>query len=277
MTLLATLRGTILGVSVWGPGLEGWAASRTILAGAAPYEPRPSPPPPPQILPATERRRTGPVVRLALAVAHEAALASGLAPGALRSVFASSNGDGPVVGGILDGARGGRRRARGLADAVPQLGAQRRRRLLVDRHREPAAGDLLGCHDDTWAAGLLIGDGGAARRRGAPVLLCCYDHPLPPPLDAVRPTGPAFACALVLGADGGRPLLQVRHDADAAVPAAPTLADPALESLRRSNPAARVAAAAGRAGPRASRTGTSWPTWRGGSAWSCGPEPRSRR
>ena len=93
-------------MSVWGPGLEGWAASRPVLAGAMPYEPRLSPPPVPTILAPTERRRTGPVVRLALAVAQEAAQgaasSSGLPPGSLRSVFGSSNGNGVVVGGILE-------------------------------------------------------------------------------------------------------------------------------------------------------------------------------
>ncbi|MBC7800564.1 MAG: 3-oxoacyl-ACP synthase, partial [Gemmatimonadaceae bacterium] len=56
------LQAGVIGVSVWGPGLEGWDASRAILAGAAPYEDRPSPPPAPSILASTERRRTGPVV-----------------------------------------------------------------------------------------------------------------------------------------------------------------------------------------------------------------------
>ncbi|MBV8916037.1 MAG: hypothetical protein JOZ05_23735, partial [Acetobacteraceae bacterium] len=74
------MRARILGVSVWGPGLEGWTASRPVLAGEAPYEPRASPPPPPALLAPTERRRAGPVVRLALAVAQEAASASGIEP-----------------------------------------------------------------------------------------------------------------------------------------------------------------------------------------------------
>ncbi len=58
--------------------------------------------PPPAILSATERRRTGPVARLALAVATEAAAASGLPPPSLRPVFGSGNGDAITVGAILD-------------------------------------------------------------------------------------------------------------------------------------------------------------------------------
>ena len=97
-----SLATTVLGVSVWGPGLEGWGASRAVLAGHADYVRRDVAAPAPTMLAATERRRTGPVVRLALEVAREAAASSGLDAAGLRSVFASSNGDGVVVGGILD-------------------------------------------------------------------------------------------------------------------------------------------------------------------------------
>ena len=90
------------GIGVWGPGLEGWEASRLVMAGSAPWLRAPSPPPPPTILSPTERRRSGLVVRLALAVATEAAANSGLQAASLRAVFASAHGDGHVVGQILE-------------------------------------------------------------------------------------------------------------------------------------------------------------------------------
>ena len=204
-----TLTARILGVSVWGPGLEGWAASRPILAGEQAHVARPSPPPPPAILAATERRRTGPVVRLALAVAYEAALASGLPPGSTRAVFGSANGDGPVVGNILE--------ALAASDDARVVSPTQ----FHNSVHNAAAGywaigtgtrlpvTCLGAHDDTWAASLL-----AAMVEGAdgePVLLCCYDYPLPPPLDTARPIGALFAAALMLGPGGSGPQIRVDY------------------------------------------------------------------
>ena len=66
----------VRGVSVWGPGLEGWVAARAVLSGSHDYVATDALPPAPSILSAAERRRSGPVVRLALAAAHEAVLTS---------------------------------------------------------------------------------------------------------------------------------------------------------------------------------------------------------
>ncbi len=231
-----TLSARVLGVSVWGPGLEGWAAARPVLAGELAYEPTDAPPPPPTLLPATERRRTGPVVRLALAAAHEAALSSGIAPASLRAVFGSSNGDGPVIGTILDA----------LATAAPGERVVSPTLFHNSVHNAPAGywsiatgshrpATCIGCNDDTWAASLLVA---MADRGSDPVLLCCYDHPLPAPMSATRSTGPAFASAVVLGVGTG-PMLRVAHHRAAAPP--PTLPlDPALQALAQANPAARA-------------------------------------
>lgn len=239
---MSRLAARVAGVSVWGPGLEGWAASQPILAGAAPYEPRLSPPPPPSILASTERRRTGPVVRLALAVAHEAALSSGLPPGSLRSVFASSNGDGVVVGGILDAlavARDGERAVSPTAFHNSVHNAAAGYWSIATASQQPAA--CLGCHDSTWAAALLKAMADVAAD-GEPVLLCCYDHPLPPPLAALRPTTAAFGVGLVLApsmADSASPTISVRYDVEPPAPRAGLPRNPALHALAAGNPAAQ--------------------------------------
>ena len=92
----------LAGVSIWGPGLEGWEGSRPILTGRTPYLAADTPPPAPALLPPNERRRTGIVVRLALEAALRAAEMSGLPPSDLGIVFGSSNGDAPVVNDILE-------------------------------------------------------------------------------------------------------------------------------------------------------------------------------
>lgn len=236
----------IVGVSVWGPGLEGWAASRLVLAGAKPYEPRPSPPPVPAILPPTERRRTGPVVRLALAVAHEAAQeaasSSGLLPGSLRSVFGSSNGDGVVVGGILEalaGAQEGERVVSPTAFHNSVHNAAAGYWSIATAGQQPAT--CLGAHDWTWAAALLKAVAEVAAD-GEAVLLCCYDHPLPAPLAALRPTASAFGIGLVLAPLGvGSPAATVRVGYGAAPPEPGTWTprNPALRALAAGNAVAQ--------------------------------------
>jgi len=232
----------IIGVSVWGPGLEGWAASQPILAGAVPYVPRASPSPVPAILPATERRRTGPVVRLALATAHEAALSSGLPPGSLRSVFGSSNGDGVVVGGILEelaAAPGNERVVSPTAFHNSVHNAAAGYWSIATAGQQPAT--CLGAHDWTWAAALLKAVADVAAD-GEPVLLCCYDHPLPAPLAALRPTASAFGVGLVLAPRGtGSPIAVIRvgYGGVPPKPGAWAPRNPALHALAAGNAAAQ--------------------------------------
>lgn len=231
------LRASVLGVSVWGPGLEGWAASRAMLAGCVPYVARDSVAPAPDMLGATERRRAGPVVRLALTVAAAAAAGSGLAPGSLRPVFGSSNGDGVIVGSILDAlARGapGERVVSPTQFHNSVHNAAAGYWTIAHGSREPAT--CLGAHDWTWAASLLTAMAAVAAG-GGPVLLVCYDHPLPPPLDALRPTGAAFGAGLVLGPMADAPGLEVSWRAGAGVRAP---LPPGLARLRDMNAVAEA-------------------------------------
>ena len=154
------MRFSVLGVSVWGPGLEGWAVAEPVLRGVAEPGPGGTPLPPPAILPANERRRTGPVVRLALAVAAEAVERAGLDPAALRSVFGSANGDGPVVGGILDalsagGAGEGRLVSPTQFSNSVHNGAAGYWSIATGGPGLCRSATCLGAGDSTWAAALL--------------------------------------------------------------------------------------------------------------------------
>ena len=226
------MRVAVLAASVWGPGLAGWAASRPVLAGAAPYDPVFLPPPPPAVLPANERRRTGPVVRLALAVAAEAAAACGIAPVLLRSVFASANGDGPVVGGILEALSAGSAAEGRLVSPTSFSNSVHNAAAgywsIATGGAQPA--DCLGCGNATWAAALLAA-AAQVQTAGAPVLLVAYDHPLPPPLDAKRPILAPFAAALVLAPPDqpGWAHLEVEYKA---APARLDEVEPVLPELR---------------------------------------------
>ncbi|MFH5923434.1 beta-ketoacyl synthase chain length factor [Roseomonas xinghualingensis] len=178
-----------------GPGLPGWDESRAVLAGEVPWEPGPVVVLPPAALPATERRRTSMAVRLALAASAEAAAASGLAPDTLETVFASSNGDGVVVGAILDALStpGGAISPTQFHNSVHNAAAG---------YWGIAAGSTrasvsLGGHDDSFPMGLVQAVAAVVSRQ-VPVLFCAYDAPLTPPLDSQRFTDAAFAVALVL-------------------------------------------------------------------------------
>ena len=236
-----TLRAHIAATAIWSPGLESWPAARPVLTGATPHLPTAATPPPPAILPPTERRRTGPVIRLALAAAHEATQASGLDPASLRSVFGSSNGDGVVVGTILDA----------LATAAPGERIVSPTQFHNSVHnaaagywsiatggRQPAT--CLGAHDWTWAAALLKATI-ELHAEQQPVLLVVYDHPLPPPLDVLRPTIAPFATALVLTPSPQTPTqtptLTLTLEPG---PATPTPLPPTLEPLHNGNAAARA-------------------------------------
>jgi Beta-ketoacyl synthase, N-terminal domain len=232
----------VIGVGLWGPGLEGWAAGRKVLAGEVAWEERPSPAPPPAILPATERRRTGPVVRLALTVAQEAAESSGLAPAGLRSVFASGNGDGVVVSGILEGLAAAGQQPRAVSptqfhNSVHNAAAG----YWSIAHGSARPATCVGLHDNSFVAGLLKAVVEVVAE-DEPVLLCAYDHPVPPPLDAKRSTIAPFGAGLVLAPDGmGQPLarLALCHAAHPPTrPAEPR--NPALRPLMAGNPAARA-------------------------------------
>ncbi len=229
------IRVGVAGIGLCGAGLAGWHASRAMLAGNAPFVPADIALPAPTLLSPTERRRAGPVTRLALTVAQEASAMSGLDPASLRSVFASSNGDGLVVGGILDALS----RPDGFVSPTQFHNSVHNAAAgywsIGVASAQPAT--VLGCHDWSFAAGLLKAAAEAVAEH-APVLLAVYDVPLTPPMSGKRPMASAFGVALVLVPDAtGHPALDVAFDCEPSADSAPDLAS--LAALANTNPAAR--------------------------------------
>ncbi|MBR0682728.1 beta-ketoacyl synthase chain length factor [Roseomonas eburnea] len=245
MTLLVG----IAGIGLLGPGLAGWAQAAPVLAGQAPYAPAPLTPPAPTLLPPTERRRTGPSVRLALAVAAEAVQDSGAPPEELDTVFASSNGEGQVITSILealhtpDGAISPTQFHNSVHNAAAGYWG-----IAVGSSRPSVS---LGGYDGVFATGLLHAAAQVVAG-GEKVLFVAHDVPLPPPLGALRPTSESFALALVLAPGGARRGALRIEPCELPAPAAPTL-PPGLGTLHDGNPVARAlpllsALAAGRHG-----------------------------
>lgn len=230
-----TLAVGIAGIGLLGPGLAGWDQASAVLAGRAAHHPTPLAPPAPTLLPATERRRTGPSVRLALAVATEAVQDSGLAPEELDTVFASSNGEGQVITSILEALHtdGGAISPTQFHNSVHNAAAGYWG-IAVGSSRPSVS---LGGHDGVFATGLLHA-AAQAIQSGQAVLFVAHDVPLPAPLDALRLTTEPFALALVLTpGKGTRGALRLTPDAGAAAP--PALAG-SLAALHDANPVARA-------------------------------------
>ena len=231
------MRAGVAGVGVWSPGLQGWEQARAVLRGTAPFRPDAAFPPPPPILSATERRRTGLAVRLALSAAQQATEMAGLAPDSLRSVFGSSNGDGAVIHAILETLSGDERSVSPTQfhNSVHNAAAG----YWTIATGSATAATCLGCHDATFAASLLKAMAELASE-GQPVLLCVYDAPLPDPLGQKRRTAASFAAAFVLQpGTADLPALEVGYDPDGPAPGSERPRDGALLGLWHANPAAR--------------------------------------
>lgn len=189
------MRAWLEGIGLIGPGLNGWQASRPVLAGAQSYAHEPVTLVASDWLPPAERRRTGTSVRLALAVGREACEHSGRAPRSLATVFTSSGGDGDNQHAICETL------ASDMRDLSPT-------RFHNSVHNAPAgywgvatgameSSTTLCAYDWSFAAGLIEAMAWVAVER-QPVLLVAYDTPYPEPLRSVRAIAAVFGVAFVL-------------------------------------------------------------------------------
>ena len=238
------MRAAILGLGLWGPGMPDVAALRAVLAGAERSHADDTPPPP-ALLAANERRRAGPAVRLALAVADAAVAMAAradpdLSPATLRAVFASSHGEGAVVDDLLktlaDPGEAAGVSPTQFHNSVHNVAAG----YWSIAHGGRAPADSIAAHDASFGAGLLkaLAEVTAEARK---VLFCLFDAPLPFPLSACRRTDFAFGMALVLAPEeGGTGALA--HLTAEFLPVAAALdrpRHPALAALVDGNPAAQ--------------------------------------
>lgn len=233
------LRARIEGVGLVGPGLASWREGRAALAGAAPLGAGATVLPAADMLPATERRRAGKCVRLALAAGIEAVGASGHAARDLAAIFTSSSGDGDNLHAICDALASEDRAISPTRFHNSVHNAPLGYWGIATGSMRPA--DSIAAFDASFGAGLLEAMARVALDPAQPVLLVAYDAPYPEPLQAARPLPDAFACALVIGgADGDTrgPTIEVGTADEPAT----ALDDPRLESLRAAIPAARALA-----------------------------------
>ena len=223
------------GIAVVGPGLADWPAAEAVLAGRARYLPDETVIPAPIALPAAERRRTGRVVKLAIALGLEATVRAGRDAAGLATVFASSGGDGDNCHQICQT----------LATSERQLSPTRFHNSV---HNAPAGywsiataamapSTALCAYDASFAAGLLEALAQVVVD-GRPALLIACDTGYPSPLNEKRPISDAFGIGLVLAPTRGDRSV-ARLAAVLAEGAADRLDEVGLEALRLGVPAAR--------------------------------------
>jgi hypothetical protein len=224
----------VQGIGLLGPGLADWPAAARVLRAEQPWQSSPTLLPLPQGLPPAERRRTGDVVKLALAVGLEAAASAGADPAMLPAVFTSSGGDGPNCHEMCVALASGEplsptRFHNSVHNAAAGYWG-------IATGATPACNALC-AHDASFAAGLLEALT-QVTAEGNAVLLIAYDASYPEPLRQVRPIPDAFGVALLLAAQPGD-RSRARLEVSLIEAPADTVADPGLERLRASIPAAR--------------------------------------
>jgi Beta-ketoacyl synthase, N-terminal domain len=233
------LRAYVQGVGFIASGIADWDAACDVFANRAAYVNGPLPPMSPDLLPAAERRRAGPVIRLALSVAQQAVTAARTAPSELATVFGSAWGDGENVHQICQA----------LAAPQVEISPTRFHNSVQNAPsgywsiatRSHAPSNTVNGLNTVFTLALLEAMVQVhIERRG--VLLVCYDMPMPEPLFATAPFSHGCGVAMVLGyeaSDASLAAIEV-----ARIPGRPidiaSMTDPALEALRVGNPVAQA-------------------------------------
>ncbi|MEN8196899.1 MAG: beta-ketoacyl synthase chain length factor [Pseudomonadota bacterium] len=183
------------GIGISAAGVSDWENARSIVCGTREFEAAEYSYRAPELLSGAERRRCPASVKLALDVAEQARIMSGLEGGDMAGVFASMTGDGPIV----------TRSLATLADNPHYLSP-------TDFHNSVhnaavgywaiASGSRHGATsltaaEESFAAALLK----AAMQvlsGNVPVMLCAYEVPFLAPLDVKAGIRVPFGAALVL-------------------------------------------------------------------------------
>jgi hypothetical protein len=231
------MRFFVEGIGLLGPGLDGWASSRAVLAGDTAYVPAPINLRASDMLPAAERRRAGVPIKLALAVGQEAFVQAGRDTSTAATVFTSSGGDNDNVHAINSI----------LATAPREVSPTRFHNSVHNAAagywciaaKTHEASTSLCAHDASFAAGLLE-SATQVTIDNSVVALIAYDHPYPEPLHAVRPIIAAFGMALILTPQQSeRSLAAIEVDFVSGRTNETAMTYAALERLRHNIPAAR--------------------------------------
>lgn len=226
----------VANIGVAGAGLNGWPLTRAVLRGETAYRAQEIPNYNLDLLPANERRRTTPTIRLALAAAQEATERLIDARQNAASIFCSASGDLDIVDRICSALTRAEHPVSPTDFHNSVHNAPAGYWGIAARSRMPSTS--VSAQDATFAAGLLEAATQVAVD-GATVLLVSYDHPAPQPLATLVPVPAAFAVALLLTPTSTTRSLARLDLQCVAASSEDRMTSPPLETLRCGNPAAR--------------------------------------
>lgn len=220
-------------VGIAAPGLPNWQAAREILRGDVAYAATELPPHAPQLLPPNERRRATQTVRIAFQAAEDAMRSTSIAPATLATVFASSDADLNIIHRISTALAQTPRLVSPTDFHNSVHNAAAGYWSIAVGARAPSS--TISAYDFSFAAGLDEACS-LVRVDGLDTLLVTFDVPPPQPLYEKRPIACSAAVALVLTRTQTTASLAKLRCSQVVEPHAHS-ATPALEELRRSNPA----------------------------------------
>ena len=221
---------------ITGPGLPGWESSRAVLAGDSPYAGGELVLPKLELLPAVERRRTGTLVKLALAAGQDAL---GQSPGErphLPAVFASSGGDGDVINEICLTLAASDRQVSPTRFHNSVHNAPAGYWSIATGSRAPSTS--LAAFDWSFPAGLIEAVSQIMCGQDQ-VLFIAADMAYPQPLLGVREVRLGFGGALLLTRNRNGQSLAALELSRSELAQPTRMREPMLEQLRENNPSAR--------------------------------------
>ncbi|BAO44045.1 conserved hypothetical protein [Thiolapillus brandeum] len=222
----------VAGIGMAMPGVDGWEQGRKVLQQDTVDLSLPLPAMAKNLLPANERRRTTPLIQMALHVAEQALQGR---QGDFSSVFASSCGDLAVVDKIMSALTMPGRPVSPIQFHNSVHNAPAGYWSILTGSNMPSTS--ISAWDESFSVGLVEALSQLLTEHQS-VLLVSYDLPGPQRLRKHRPVCRPFALAMMLSTRGRGFSLELSVEMDGA--RVSTMDTPAWEHLRQDNPAARA-------------------------------------
>jgi Beta-ketoacyl synthase, N-terminal domain len=225
-------------ISVTAPGLPDWQRAQPVLRQQAPLWPDLPSTYQPLLLPANERRRISPIVRLAFQIAEAATQSCHIPAEQLACVYASADGDLSIAHRIYTALATTPRVVSPTDFHNSVHNAAAGYWSIASGARGPST--AIAAFDHSFATGLLEALCMVVAEQQATLLLAC-DLPAPQPLLANRSVQFAMGVGMILTpqrTDHALAQLTVEHCAVDAT--ATTMLTPELEALRQANPVGRA-------------------------------------
>lgn len=222
-------------ISFVAPGLPDWPHTKSVLRGDRDYVATDLSTYQPTLLPANERRRASPTVRMAFRVAEELINSCKYPADQLACVFSSSDGDLTIAQRICAALAEGARLVSPTDFHNSVHNAAAGYWSIAANATGPST--AIAAFDGSFAAGLLEAHAMVQVEKHS-TLLVVYDVPAPLPLQASRPVGAPIGVGLLLTPDSSaNTIAAIRCEIVNAQDA--RCDNAAIETLRTSNPAGR--------------------------------------